>query len=115
MRVESRLSRTDSVILLPPTGDRHEDNVPPPRLLPDLPAHVVPAHARQPDVEQNYIGSKLVGQPECLMAIVRDGGLVPPELQQHRQRRRSVLVIVDDEDATTCRAVGGLSRAIPFD
>src|SRR5262245_60106857 len=56
MRVESRLPGAAPVVLLTPSGHRHEQDGLPPRRLPDLARDVIAVEPRQADVQQDDVG-----------------------------------------------------------
>lgn len=72
------------ILLRTPTGQRHDDEVSSPGLLPNAPAHFVPIDSRQTDIEQNQEEAARRPSPP-LDAIESDVRLVAAETQQRRK------------------------------
>ena len=69
-----------------------------PRLLPNATAGIVTVELRQPDVEQDHVGPKLLGGFHGGEAIVDRVYVVAHELEHHSHAHRRVLVVVDDQN-----------------
>ena len=67
--IEARLTRTPAVLILPVAGNRHQQRRGKLRLPPQLPGHLVAAHARQADVQKHHVGMIALGQFQAAGAV----------------------------------------------
>ena len=66
-------------------------------IRPQLAGHVIAVHARQADIQQDNVRSKLLGQRQGLRPVVRDAHFAAQHAQQARQGRDRIGMVVDDE------------------
>lgn len=106
MEVEPGLAAAAPVVLVPPTGQRHEHGPLEGRLCAEPPGDLVAAHTGEPDVEERQIGAESPGHVQGVGAVMGDRGAVAPKFEQRCDRLGGVLVVVDHEDS--------VARAHPF-
>src|SRR5262245_4205240 len=100
VRVEPGIQRAPFVLLLPPSGQRHDQHVPSERLLADATAGLVPIHPRHADVEENKVGPKLRDGLYTCRAIERHARVATEAPDQLRHGLGRVFVVINDHHAT---------------
>ena len=98
------------VLLLSPACQCDQCDLPAPRLLANGPAGIQAVHARHADIHDDQIGSELLGDSYRIHSVVGGFGLVPHDLQQHREREGGVVIVVHHENAMNVRPAGGFRR-----
>src|SRR5256885_3030497 len=112
MVVESRFRGAAAVLVLTPTGQRDEHDIPGPGTLANLLREIIPVHLRKADIENRDIGPEFVELRERCLAVIRGLHLVSRHTQQHREALDGVLIVVDDENTTLVSRLSFASHAL---
>lgn len=77
MSVKPSLGGLAAVLLLPPSRQRDDESVIRPSILTDAPAGIKAVQPRQTDVQKDHVGVLPRRRVDRLLAVIRDGGLIP--------------------------------------
>jgi hypothetical protein len=102
-KINTRLARPLLVPILPPPGQRDQDDRGRPRLPTQLRRDLIAVEARHPDIEQNRVGPVSFGRAQRRPTVVGNLGLVSHQLEHHAQRHCRIMIIVHHEDAARRR------------
>ena len=112
MRIETGIVRFLPVLLLTPTGERHQHRVLAPRLLTDAPGRVVAVQPWHPDVDEDQVGAERRRHVQRLQPIVSRPKLVAHE-REHLRWRLAALILAQAGIITV--VVGLILRAVHGD